>query len=167
MKRKIAFTEAADLRSLRLPWIEFHTESQRHYPKGHVASHVVGSVDHEEKGNSGLELGFDAELRGEAGSAEVLTDVHSKVIESEPMDAPKVGTNMVLSIDERIQFAAERDLKEAIDNSAASGGAIVVMNPKNGEILGDGQLSAVRSQQATTARRAPRSQVEPGRSSAL
>src|SRR5882724_2184834 len=135
VKRKISFTEAADLRSLRLPWIEFQTESQRHYPKGHVAAHVVGSVDHEEKGNSGIELGLDAELRGEAGSAEVLTDVHDKRIESEPMDEPKVGTNMVLSIDERIQFAAERDLKEAIDNSAASGGAIVVMNPKNGEIL--------------------------------
>ncbi len=135
VKRKITYSEAADLRSLRLPWIEFQTETQRHYPKGYVGSHVVGSVDHAEKGNAGIELGLDVELRGEAGSAEVLTDVHDKRIESEPMDAPKVGTNLVLSIDERIQFAAERDLQEAVEKAGVGAGAIVVMNPKNGEIL--------------------------------
>src|SRR6266478_675433 len=135
VKRKITYSEAADLRSLRLPWIEFQTETQRHYPKGYVGSHVVGSVDHAEKGNAGIELGLDVELRGEAGSAEVLTDVHDKRIESEPMDAPKVGTNLVLSIDERIQFAAERDLQEAVEKAGVGAGAVVVMNPKNGEIL--------------------------------
>src|SRR5436309_2845643 len=75
IKRKITPVEAANLRSLRLPWIEFQTESQRHYPKGPIASHVIGSVDHEEKGNAGIELGLDNELRGAAGAEEVLVDV--------------------------------------------------------------------------------------------
>jgi cell division protein FtsI (penicillin-binding protein 3) len=135
IKRKITPEEAANLRSLRLPWIEFHNESQRHYPKTFIAAHVVGSVNHEEKGNSGIELGLDAELRGEAGAAQVLTDVNKRGIESRLSDEPKVGTNLVLTIDERIQFAAERDLKEAVEKNHASTGTVVVMNPSNGEVL--------------------------------
>ena len=135
IKRKITFAESTDLRSLRLPWIEFETESQRHYPKGPIGAHVVGSVDHQEKGNSGLELGLDADLRGQTGAERVLTDVNKRGIESEMYTAPKVGTNLVLTIDERIQFAAERDLKEAVEHSKASAGTVVVMNPRNGEVL--------------------------------
>src|SRR5260370_24775618 len=125
IKRKITAAESADLRSLRLPWIEFQTESQRHYPKGSNAFHVIGSVDHEEKGNAGLELGLDSELRGQAGAGRVLTDGNKRGIESELFDEPKVGTNLVLTIDERIQFAAERDLKEAVLKAKARTRSVV------------------------------------------
>jgi cell division protein FtsI (penicillin-binding protein 3) len=135
IKRKITFTESANLRSLRLPWIEFETENQRHYPKNSIAAHVIGSVDHEEAGNAGLELGYDAELRGEPGRERVLTDVNRRGIESKLFDQPKVGTNLVLTIDQRIQFAAEKDLKEAVEKNRARTGTVVVMNPHNGEIL--------------------------------
>jgi cell division protein FtsI (penicillin-binding protein 3) len=135
IKRKITFTESANLRSLRLPWIEFQTESQRHYPKGPIASHVIGSVDHEENGNAGVELGLDRDLRGEAGTERVLTDVNKRGIASELFDEPKVGTNLTLTIDERIQFAAETDLKAAIEKNKATTGTVVVMNPNTGEIL--------------------------------
>ena len=67
VKRKIHDAEAEQLRSLHLDWIEFQTESQRHYPNGTLAAHVLGSVDHEEKGNAGVELSLDRELRGRAG----------------------------------------------------------------------------------------------------
>jgi cell division protein FtsI (penicillin-binding protein 3) len=135
VKRRITAEEATNLRSLRMPWIEFETESQRHYPKGFIAAHVIGSVDHEEKGNAGLELGLDKELKGEPGSAQVLTDVQKRGIESEMFDEPKVGTNLTLTIDERIQFAAERDLKTAVEQHHASTGTVVVMNPHTGEVL--------------------------------
>src|SRR5439155_14881351 len=135
VKRKITPAEASNLRSLRLPWIEFQTENQRHYPKGSIASHVIGSVDHEESGNSGIELGLNGELRGEAGTVRVLTDVNKRGIESEMFEEPKVGTNLTLTIDERIQFAAEADLKEAVEKAKAHTGTVVVMNPNNGEIL--------------------------------
>ncbi len=135
VKRKITPVEAANLRSLRLPWIEFQTESQRHYPKGPIASHVIGSVDHDEKGNAGIELGLDSELRGEAGAEEVLVDVKKNRIGSEKVDDPKIGTNLTLTIDERIQFAAETDLKAAVEKHKAHTGTVVVMNPNTGEIL--------------------------------
>jgi cell division protein FtsI (penicillin-binding protein 3) len=135
VKRKITPAEAADLRSLRLPWIEFQVESQRHYPKGFIASHVIGSVDHEEKGNAGVELSLDSELRGEAGAERVLTDVNKRGITSEMFDEPKVGNNLTLTIDERIQFAAETELKAAVEKNKAHTGTVVVMNPNTGEVL--------------------------------
>jgi cell division protein FtsI (penicillin-binding protein 3) len=135
VKRKITREEKADIQSLRLPWIKLQEDSVRRYPKLTVASHVIGSVDFAEKGNAGLELGLDKELRGEAGSAQMLTDVNKRGIESEMYDAPKVGTDLVLTIDERIQSAAERDLKDAAERNHARTGTVVVMNPRNGEIL--------------------------------
>jgi cell division protein FtsI (penicillin-binding protein 3) len=59
VKRKIPNAQAEQLRSLHLDWIDFETESQRHYPNGTLASHVLGSVDHEEKGNAGVEMSLD------------------------------------------------------------------------------------------------------------
>src|SRR6202043_3689083 len=90
---------------------------------------------HAEKGNSGIELSLDAELLGEAGAEQMLTDVNKRGIESEVYDAPKAGSNLTLTVDERIQFAAERDLKEAVEKHRAKTGSVVVMNPRNGEIL--------------------------------
>src|SRR5580765_5228679 len=59
VKRKIPNAQAEQLRSLHLDWIDFETESQRHYPNGTLAAHVLGSVDHEEKGNAGVEMSLD------------------------------------------------------------------------------------------------------------
>ncbi len=136
VKRKITSEEKVNIESLlRLPWIKLSADTIRRYPQQTVAAHVVGSVDFDEKGNAGLELRLDKELRGEAGSAQVLTDVHKHGIASELLDQPKLGTDLVLTIDERIQSAAEQDLREAVERSNAKTGAIVVMNPRNGEIL--------------------------------
>jgi cell division protein FtsI (penicillin-binding protein 3) len=92
-------------------------------------------VDHAEKGNAGMELSLDAELRGEAGSEQMLTDVNKRGIETEMLDAPRAGANVSLTIDERIQFVAERDLKDAVQKNNAKTGTVVVMNPRNGEVL--------------------------------
>jgi cell division protein FtsI (penicillin-binding protein 3) len=135
VKQKITREEKADIESMRLPWIKLKADSLRHYPKLTVASHVIGSVDHAEKGDAGLELSLDRELRGEAGKEQMLHDVKKRGIESESFDEPKVGANLVLTIDERIQSAAERELKEAVEKNKARTGTVVVMNPSNGEVL--------------------------------
>src|SRR5713226_857905 len=64
VKRKITNTQAEELRSLHLEWIEFQTESQRHYPNGTLAAHVLGSVDDDEKGNAGIEKSLEPQLHG-------------------------------------------------------------------------------------------------------
>jgi cell division protein FtsI (penicillin-binding protein 3) len=135
VKRKITPEEKANLMSLRLPWIRLQADSLRRYPQNEVAAHVVGSVDFAEKGNSGIELSLNAELLGEPGSEQMLTDVNKRGIEAETFDAPKAGSNLMLTVDERIQFVAERELKEAVEKHHAKTGTVVVMNPQNGEIL--------------------------------
>jgi cell division protein FtsI (penicillin-binding protein 3) len=135
VQRKITPEQAERLRSLNLDWIHFEMESQRHYPKGAVAAHIVGSVDHEESGNSGLELGMDADLRGVPGQARMLTDVHRTPIDRETASAAQAGADVTLTIDERIQFAAERDLAAAVRATRAHTASAIVMDPQTGDIL--------------------------------
>ena len=135
VKRRITNSEAEQLRSMHLDWIDFQTESQRHYPNGTLAAHVLGSVDHDERGNAGIEQSLDPELRGHAGQELMLTDVKRRGIDSQVSARPHDGMPLTLTIDSRIQFAAERELAKGVELHHARTGSIIVMNPYNGEIL--------------------------------
>ncbi len=135
VKRKISAAEAERLRSLNLDWVEFRKESQRYYPDGSLASHVVGTVDFQERGNLGLEQALDDALRGRPGMVRMLTDVQQRGVESLASNEAQAGANVTLSIDERIQFIAERELKAAAELHHAWSGSAIVMNPYTGEIL--------------------------------
>src|SRR5260370_42265121 len=67
VKRKLTPEEYESVLNLGVEWIRVSHESQRHYPKGTLAAHVLGSVDFGEKGNAGLEKGLDHDLRGKPG----------------------------------------------------------------------------------------------------
>jgi cell division protein FtsI (penicillin-binding protein 3) len=135
IKRRVTPEESTRLRSMNLDWIEFRTESRRFYPNGQLASHVVGSVDHLESGNSGLELFLDDDLTGKAGEVRMLTDVKQHAYASEVETQPLPGKDVVTTIDSRIQYVAERELTAAAVKSHAKSGSLVAMNPKTGEIL--------------------------------
>lgn len=135
VKRKITPEQAERLHSLHLDWIDFETESQRHYPKGGLAANVLGSVDHEESGNAGVEAALDADLCGHPGTARMLTDVKRRGIDSYFDTEPHAGTPLTLTIDERIQFVAEKEIARAVQEHSAKSGSVVVMNPYNGDVL--------------------------------
>ncbi len=140
VKRKITPQEAERLRSLRLDWIEFRRESKRRYPKGALAAHVVGSVGHDEQGNAGVEMSLNRELRGAPGKMRVVRDVRLRTFSSEVIVPPQPGANLTLTIDERLQFFAERELKKAGAQYQERGGPqvtgrVVVMNPHTGDVL--------------------------------
>ncbi|MBK9166971.1 MAG: hypothetical protein IPM24_05835 [Bryobacterales bacterium] len=140
IRRRISPEESKVLRSLRygqppLDWIGLQAESQRFYPKGQIAAHVLGSVDHAETGNGGIELGLESELQGIPGASRVLSDVHRAGIESSMAVEPRPGANVTLTIDERIQFIVERELRLAMETHRAQTGSVVVMNPHSGDIL--------------------------------
>ena len=124
-----------DCTACGLEWIGFQRESQRHYPKGSLAAHVLGSVDFEEKGNAGIEKSLDEDLRGQPGQMRLLTDVKRRGIESHPGYRGAARPAVTLTIDERIQFVAERELAAAVQAHHATSGSVVVMNPYTGEIL--------------------------------
>ena len=135
IKRKISPEESERLRSLRLDWIEFRAESRRYYPKQTLAAHLLGGVDHEERGNAGLEMSLDDDLQGVPGAMRMLTDVRQRGFASEEFQEHQTGRNLTLSIDERIQYVCERELKTAVESNDCQTGSIVVMNPHTGEIL--------------------------------
>jgi cell division protein FtsI (penicillin-binding protein 3) len=110
-------------------------EGHRRYPNGPLLAHVLGSVDYEQKGNFGIEKYLDADLRGTSGKIRLLTDANKHGIESQPIADTVPGLPLTLTIDERIQYVAERELAAAAEAHQAFSGSVVVMNPYTGDIL--------------------------------
>ncbi len=135
VKKKLSPTESERLKSLAMNWIDFSTVNQRHYPSGQIAAHVMGGVYKQQEGAAGIEKGMDTVLRGKGGTVRLLADVKHRGIESRTEDAPQAGASLQLTIDERIQFVAERELKAAVEKHHCRSGSVVVMNPYNGEVL--------------------------------
>jgi cell division protein FtsI (penicillin-binding protein 3) len=135
VKRNITREEADDLRNLNESWIEIRSASQRRYPKAMLAAHVLGGVDFEEAGNAGVEKALERELGGEPGRARLLTDVKGRGIEQTVEREARPGSTIQLTIDERLQFVAEREIAEAVKQHNATSGSVVVMNPYDGQVL--------------------------------
>lgn len=135
IKRKLSDEETARLKSLGEDWIRFRRESKRIYPRGSIAAHVVGTVDSDETGNSGLELSLERELRGQPGVVTFLRDSRKRGVEFHVLAEPRAGVDIRLSIDERIQYVANRELERAAREYNCPTGSLVVINPHNGEIL--------------------------------
>jgi len=127
--------QAERLRSLHLDWIQFATEYRRDYPKLTLAAHVVGAINGEDKGQWGVEKSLESELRGAPGAMRVLSDAKGRGIDSQVETEPRPGTPVTLSIDERIQFPAERAIARAVQDAHAESGSVVVMDPRSGDIL--------------------------------
>ena len=134
VKHFITPEEAASVRALPIDGIEIESHSQRKYPKGSLAAHVLGGVDFSEHGNAGIEKSMEDLLHGEPGQELLLTDVKRRGIESKQSTEPKPGTSLTLTIDERLQFVAERELAAAVADKHASTGSVVVMDP-TGDVL--------------------------------
>jgi cell division protein FtsI (penicillin-binding protein 3) len=135
IKRRLLPDESQHLKNLKLDWIFLQHESQRHYPNGTLAAHLLGGVDFEEKGNGGIERALESELKGVPGKMRILTDVKRRGIDSQLATEPKAGTPMTLTLDTHLQFVAERELAAAVESHNAVSGSLVVMNPYTGDIL--------------------------------
>jgi cell division protein FtsI (penicillin-binding protein 3) len=135
IKRRISWDESQHLKNLNLDWIFLQHESQRHYPNGTLAAHLLGGVDFEEKGNAGVERSLEGDLRGIPGKMRLLTDVKRRGIDSHLATEPRAGTPITLTIDAHLQFVAERELAAAAEEHNAVSGSVVVMNPYTGDIL--------------------------------
>jgi len=135
IKRKLTLEESERLRAYNFDWLEFRTESSRYYPKGALAAHVLGGVDHEEKGNGGIEQFFDKDLKGTPGIMRTTADVRQNVFDLKVYSDPQPGTTLQLSIDERIQYVAEQEIAKAVKEHHANFGTVVVMDPNTGDVL--------------------------------
>jgi cell division protein FtsI (penicillin-binding protein 3) len=122
------------IRALNLQGIHFQKESKRFYPKRDLAAQVLGYVGTDDGGLSGIEREYDEQLKGQPGRMQISVDARKKWfarIEKEP----EAGQNLVLTIDEKIQYIAERELEQALKDTHAIAGTVIVENPHTGEIL--------------------------------
>jgi cell division protein FtsI (penicillin-binding protein 3) len=132
--RKADADTAQRIRSLNLRGIYFEKESKRYYPKKELAAQVLGYVGMDDEGLSGIEREYDDQLRGRPGRMLISVDARKKWFGSVEK-APDPGENVVLTVDEKIQYIAERELATAVQESHAESGTVVVQNPHTGEIL--------------------------------
>ena len=135
--RKVEPEQAKRVREARLSGIGLTQESKRCYPKGTLASHVLGISGIDNQGLEGIEVAYDSELRGTPGRIIVEMDALGRELPqaTHRYDPPVEGHNLVLTLDEVIQFIAERELEKAIATTRAAGGTVTVMDPVSGEIL--------------------------------
>ncbi len=122
------------IQSLHLQGIHFQKEPKRFYPARDLAAQVVGTVGMEDSGQSGIEHEFDDELRGRAGKMFISVDARRQWF-SDVEKQPEQGENLVLTIDKNIQYVAEKELDQAIHDTQAIAGTVIVENPHTGEIL--------------------------------
>jgi len=128
--------QAAHIKALGIPGVYLMREYRRYYPAGEVAGHVVGFTTIDDKGQEGLELGFDQLLNGEDGAKRVIQDMYGHYVENvESIRAPRPGRDLVTSIDLRIQYLAYRELKAAMQEYRARAGSVIVVDVDTGEVL--------------------------------
>jgi cell division protein FtsI/penicillin-binding protein 2 len=132
--RKLPPEKVERIAAMNLRGIYFQREGGRFYPKRELAAHVLGYVDIDEKGQGGIEYSLDDSIRSKPGKMLILTDAHRRWYDSTDK-APDTGTSVVLTLDEKIQYIAEKELEQAIQDTQAKSGTVIVENPNTGELL--------------------------------
>jgi cell division protein FtsI (penicillin-binding protein 3) len=137
LARRVDLSVARKIEALELPGIGFLEESKRYYPGGGLASQVLGFVGIDAVGLAGLELQYEDVLAGKPGRMVVEQDPSGNPIpQGEALvEDPVPGRSLVLTIDQDLQFHAERALEAAVRAQGATGGTVIAMDPRTGEIL--------------------------------
>jgi stage V sporulation protein D (sporulation-specific penicillin-binding protein) len=137
LKRRIEKEEADKVRNLNLRGVLISADTKRYYPNNNFLAHVLGHTNSDGNGLTGVELNYNKELSGTPGVRIAETDRKSKELPytiseyTKPID----GKDVVLTIDDMIQHFVEKAADQALKDNQAKAVSIVVMDPKNGEVL--------------------------------
>lgn len=136
VKRQLAPELADRVTALKLPGIHQKNEYRRYYPAGEVMAHMLGFTGVEDAGQEGIELAFNSQLSGKAGSRRVIKDRRGNVVEDvESIHPPLEGKDIVLAMDSKVQYLAYSHLKQALEEHRAKAGGVIVLDVRSGEIL--------------------------------
>ncbi len=136
LKRRISPEMADQILALDIPGIYADREYQRYYPSGEVTAHVIGFTNIDDKGQEGIEYSYDHVLRGVEGGRRIIRDGRRRIIEDlENAREPVPGRDVRLSIDQRLQYLAYRELKRAVLKHRARSGTLVLLDAENGDVL--------------------------------
>lgn len=136
LKRQLDDPVGQQIAALKIEGIYSRKEYKRQYPEGEAAAHVVGFTNVEDAGQEGVELTFNKDLAGRAGSRRVIKDRFGRVVEDVGEQVPPVdGRDLQLSIDSKVQFFAYQKLRDTVIENKAKAGSVVVLDVASGEIL--------------------------------
>jgi cell division protein FtsI/penicillin-binding protein 2 len=137
LRSSVPSAVAEQVQRLALPGVYLDKEPIRQYPEGSLAAQVLGFVGHDFTGLAGLELSYEPELAGTPGVIDTEKDTAGQEIAlgRRLLTPPRQGSDLVLTIDRYVQRVAERLLNQAVVTNKASGGLILIMEPRTGNIL--------------------------------
>lgn len=134
IERKLDFEVARKIKDSKIKGIGFIPDAKRFYPKGPMASHVLGFVDIDNRGMEGVELKYNEHLRGSGGKVVFERDASGRTL-SQGVDMESKGNNLVLTIDEGLQYMVETELDAALKQWRAAAATAIMMDPFTGEVL--------------------------------
>jgi|HubBroStandDraft_6_1064221.scaffolds.fasta_scaffold89372_1 cell division protein FtsI (penicillin-binding protein 3) len=134
LARKLAPETVERIKGMNLRGVFFQKENRRIYPQRGLAAHVLGYVDVDEKGLGGIEYSLDQQIRGRPGKMMVMADGRRRWYDRRE-SAADPGASVELTIDQTIQYIAEKELARAIEETHAKAGSVVLQDPNTGELL--------------------------------
>jgi cell division protein FtsI (penicillin-binding protein 3) len=136
LRRQLTPDAAQRVLDLRMAGVYAHHEYKRYYPAGEVAAQLLGVTNVDDRGQEGLELAYQPYLAGTPGQRRVLKDRRGRLVRDLALlREAQPGGELVLSIDQRLQYLAYRELKAAVAEHRADGGVVVMMDARSGEVL--------------------------------
>jgi cell division protein FtsI (penicillin-binding protein 3) len=136
LRRQLTPQAAQRVLDLRIPGVYRQDEYKRYYPAGEVTAQLLGVTNVDDVGQEGLELAYQFYLAGEPGQRRVLKDRRGRLVRDlEVLREARPGGELTLSIDQRLQYMAYRELKAAVAEHNADGGVVVMMDARTGEVL--------------------------------
>ncbi|MFP4081548.1 MAG: peptidoglycan D,D-transpeptidase FtsI family protein [Candidatus Aminicenantes bacterium] len=135
IERKIDSEKAEQVENLNLEGIYLTEENKRFYPQGKLAAQILGRVNIDEEGASGIEYKYNSLLAGKKGKRLILRDAKRRGYHFETLEAPEPGNDLTLTIDETIQYIAEKELAKVMQEKKAKWGTVIICQPSTGEIL--------------------------------
>jgi cell division protein FtsI/penicillin-binding protein 2 len=138
LAKKVTRKQAEMIKKANLSGVGFQAESQRVYPEGQLAAQTLGFVNHEGKGQYGIEQALNDKLVGTDGLLQSVTDISNVplTIGDKNINKPaKNGDNIVMTVDRNIQAYSEKALAAGLERTKATHGSVMVMDPQSGKVL--------------------------------
>jgi cell division protein FtsI (penicillin-binding protein 3) len=137
LARRVPKIRGDVVQRMNLPGVFVEVDVARRYPSGTVAAQVLGFVDIDGHGQAGIEQQYDGLLRGHPGKIQLERDPQGRAIPQgrRSLEPAEPGTDLVLTIDQHLQYVTEQALHRAVRQHKAKAGSVVVMSPRTGEIL--------------------------------
>lgn len=136
LRRHMTPDDAQRVLDLRMPGVYSRPEYRRYYPAGEVAAQILGVTNVDDEGQEGMELAYQSFLAGHTGQRRIIQDRRGRLVrELGVLEEAKPGGELALSIDQRLQYMAYRELRNAVLDNEADGGVAIMMDATSGEVL--------------------------------